>query len=68
MSIVMEQEVKKRIRGRGILKNITEEGFVIEDEKDGSMDILFFDDLEMFVGKSISISIMEAERTGLEQE
>jgi hypothetical protein len=66
MSIVKEQETKNRIKAKGIITEITVEGFLIEDEKEERIDLLKFEDFEMFVGKAISFSVVDVEKVELE--
>ena len=63
--IIKEQETKKKIKAKGILVEITNEGFLIEDEKEGTEDLLVFKDFEMFIGKSITIGVADTEKVDL---
>jgi len=66
LSIVKEQETKNKIKAKGILTEVTTEGFLIEDEKEGNVDLLKFSDFEMFVGKAISFSVADVEKVELD--
>lgn len=66
MSIVKEQETKNKIKAKGILTEITDEGFVIFDEKTEEVGMLRFSDFEMFVDKAINFSVADVEKVELE--
>jgi len=66
LSIVKEQETKNKIKAKGILTEVTAEGFLIEDEKEERTDLLKFNDFEMFVGKAVSFSIVDVEKVELD--
>ena len=51
MSIVKEQETRNKIKVKGILTEITTEGFIIEDEKEGNKELLKFSDFYILLIK-----------------
>jgi len=66
MSVIKEQETKNKIRAKGILTEVTAEGFLIKDEKEEVVDLLEFNDFKMFIGKAISFNVADVEKVELE--
>jgi hypothetical protein len=61
MAIKIEELLNKKITAKGLLKDITEVGFVVEDEKEGIEETLSFEEIKKLVGKSVAISITNKE-------
>lgn len=66
--ITKEQEIKNKLKAKGILVEINEEGLHIEDEKSGDIEILSLDDLSMFVDKVVTISIADSIKLDIDDE
>jgi len=67
LSIIKEQKIENKIKAKGILKDIDNDGLHIEDEKSGDVETLSLDDLKIFKGKSITISIADTTKTEIEE-
>lgn len=62
MSVKKEELKNTKLTAKGVLTEINDEGFCIEDEKTGDVEVLLFDDIaDLLVGKSVSISIVNKE-------
>ena len=57
--IVREREIKNRFKAKGILTKIDDVGLYIEDEKEGTVDVLGFDEMKAFVDRNISFSLCD---------
>ncbi len=64
--IVREREIKNRFKAKGILTKIDDVGLYIEDEKEGTVDVLKFQDLKIFVGKTINFGISTISKEDIE--
>ena len=54
------QEIKNTLNAKGQLVKIDEEGLHIYDKKTGEVEVLSFDDFNIFVGSEISITVAES--------
>lgn len=62
MSVKKEELKSIKLSAKGILTALDDEGFHIEDEKSGDVEVLSLDDIkELLVGKSISIAFVNKE-------
>ena len=61
MSVKKEELKSLKLSAKGVLVEITDEGFVIEDEKDGSQEVLTLDEIRTLVGKSVTIAFANKE-------
>ena len=61
MSIKIVEELNKKIEGKGLLKEITANGFVLKDEKEGIDEVLTFEEITTLIGKTVKISITNKE-------
>ncbi len=68
MSIIKEQKIENKIKAKGILKKISEEGLHIEDEKEGNIELLKFDDLKIFKNRIITISVSDSTKLDIENK
>jgi len=64
--IVREREIKNRFKAKGILTKIDDVGLYIEDEKEGTVDVLKFQDLKIFVGETINLGISTISKEDIE--
>jgi len=64
--IVREREIKNRFKAKGILTKIDDVGLYIEDEKEGTVDVLKFQDLKIFVGETINFGISTISKEDIE--
>ena len=67
MSIIKEQEIKNTIKVKGILKDISEDGLTIEDEKTGEIEVLTYDDFTIFIDKVLSLSVSESFKSAIQE-
>jgi len=67
MSIIKEQEIKNTIKVKGILRDISPDGLTIEDEKTGEVEVLTYDDFEIFVDKVLSLSVSESFKSAIQE-
>lgn len=63
MSIKIEKNIQTKFSGKGLLSEITTEGFSITDEKEGATELLTFAALRELVGKIVNISFASKEDT-----
>ncbi len=67
MSVKKEELKSIKLSAKGILVGLDDEGFHIEDEKSGDIEVLSLDDIkELLVGKSVNIAF--ANKEPLEEE
>ncbi len=64
--IVKEKEIKNKLKAKGVLVNIDKNGFRIKDEKTEIVELLSFDDLKIFINKSISFSMADSIKEDIE--
>jgi len=67
MSIIKEQEIKNTIKVKGILKDISEDGLTIEDEKTGELEYLTYEDFTIFIDKVLSLSVSESFKSAIQE-
>lgn len=60
--IIREKETKNKIRAKGVLVKVDNEGLLIADEKTGLEDLLGLDELKMFLNKLVTVSIADSEK------
>ena len=56
MSVKIEEIKNTKFSAKGILTEISVDGFVIEDEKSGDIETLTFEDIKILIGKSVTIA------------
>jgi len=57
MSVKYEKTTNVKLTGKGILIGISEDGFEIEDVKEGTIDVIGFGDIKtLLLNKEVSIS------------
>jgi hypothetical protein len=61
MSVKIEEIKNTKFSAKGILTEISEEGFHIEDEKSGDVEVLTMEDIKTLIGKSVVISFSNKE-------
>ena len=61
MSVKKEELKSLKLSAKGILKAVDDEGFHIEDEKTGEIDVLSLDDIKEFVDKYVTIAFANKE-------
>ncbi|HEY8803616.1 MAG TPA: hypothetical protein VIM42_00635 [Clostridium sp.] len=61
MSVKTEKLESVKFSAKGILNSISEEGFHIEDEKTGDIEVLTLEDIRTLVGKSVTIAFANKE-------
>jgi hypothetical protein len=62
MSVKKEELKSIKISGKGILTSLDTEGFHIEDEKDGTVEVLSLEEIkELLIGKSVNITFANKE-------
>jgi hypothetical protein len=63
MSVKKEKNVTTKLSGKGILRKIDLENqcFVIEDVKEGTLDLLKFEDIKELLNKEITYSFQNKE-------
>lgn len=61
MSVKIEEIKNTKFSAKGILNEVSELGFVIEDEKSGDIETLTFEDIKTLVGKSVTIAFANKE-------
>jgi hypothetical protein len=62
MSIKKEETKNIKLSAKGILVALDDEGFHVEDEKDGTTEVLSLDEIkELLVGKSVNIAFANKE-------
>jgi hypothetical protein len=59
--IKFEKTENMKISGKGMLKDVTDTGFVLVDEKEDVAELLLFSDIAEMIGKSVTISISTKE-------
>lgn len=64
--ITKEQEIKNRLKAKGILVALDDDGMHIEDEKSGVVEVLSLDDFKIFMDKIITISIADSTKLDIE--
>lgn len=64
--IIREKETKRRLKAKGLLLKVDDDGLHIEDEKTGMVDTLSMDDLKMFLGRSITFNMNDAVKEDME--
>jgi hypothetical protein len=58
--ILREKEVKNKLKAKGVLVEVNDQGLVIEDEKNETKDLLRYEEFKMFIGKEISFSMADS--------
>lgn len=58
--IIKEQEIKNKLKTKGELVAIDDDGMHIEDDKSGVVETLSLDDLKFFIGKTITITVADS--------
>jgi hypothetical protein len=62
MSVKKEETKNIKLSAKGILVELNTEGFIIEDEKDGTKEVLSLEEIkELLVGKSVNITFANKE-------
>lgn len=61
MSVKKEEIKNTKFSAKGILTAVTEEGFEIEDEKTGDIEVLTLEDIQTLIGKSVVIAFSNKE-------
>ena len=61
MSIKVERINQTKFSAKGLLKDITETAFVVEDIKEGTVENLTFASLRELLGKEVTIAIASKE-------
>jgi len=61
LSVKIEEIKNTKFSAKGILNEISVDGFVIEDEKSGDIETLTFDDIKTLIGKSVTIAFANKE-------
>lgn len=62
MSVKKEELKSIKLTAKGILIDIDETGFIVEDEKEGTQETLSLGEIkELLVGKSVNISFANKE-------
>ena len=61
MSVKIEEIKNTKFSAKGILNEISVDGFVVEDEKSGDIETLTFDDIKTLIGKSVTIAFANKE-------
>lgn len=64
--ITKEQEIKNRLKAKGVLVALDDDGMHIEDEKSGVVEVLSLDDFKIFMDKVITISIADSTKLDIE--
>jgi hypothetical protein len=62
MSVKIENTSVTKLSAKGILKEWSEEGFVITDEKEGFDELLSKADIKSLLGKSVTIVFQNKEK------
>jgi len=69
MSVKKEELKSIKLSAKGILVALDDEGFHVEDEKDGSVEVLSLEEIkELLVGKSVNIAFANKELFKDEEE
>ena len=58
--IIKEQEIKNKLKAKGELVAIDDDGMHIEDDKSGAVETLSPDDLKFFIGKTITVTVADS--------
>ena len=66
--IIKEQEIKNKLKAKGKLVAIDDDGLHIEDEKSGDVETLSLDELKIFKGRMITISVADSTKRDIEDE
>ena len=61
MSVKIEEVKNTKFSAKGILTEISAEGFHIEDEKSKDIEILTIEDIRTLIGKSVTIAFANKE-------
>lgn len=61
MSVKKEEIKNTKLSAKGILNDVTEDGFEITDEKTGDVEVLTFEDIKTLIGKLITIAFANKE-------
>jgi len=61
MSVKIEEIKNTKFSAKGILTEVSVDGFVIEDEKSGDIETLTFEDIKTLIGKSVTIAFANKE-------
>ena len=61
MSIKKEETKSIKLSAKGILVAVDDEGFHIEDEKEGTVEVLTLDEIKTLLNKSITIAFANKE-------
>lgn len=66
--IIKEQEIKNKLKAKGKLVEINEEGLHIEDVKSGEIEALSLDDFKIFEGEIVTINITDSIKLDIDDE
>jgi hypothetical protein len=66
--IVKEQEIKNKLKAKGKLVAIDDDGLHIEDEKSGEVETLSLDELKIFKGRIINISVADTTKLDIKPD
>ena len=66
--ILKEKETRRKLKAKGLLVKVDENGLHIEDEKTGGIDTLSVDDLKMFIGESINFSMSDVVKEDMDDK
>ncbi|MGI6168438.1 MAG: hypothetical protein ACOYI4_01815 [Christensenellales bacterium] len=66
--IIKEQEIKNTLKAKGKLVGIDDDGLHIEDPKSHEVEVLSLDELKIFRGRTITISVADSKKTDIEVE
>ena len=62
MSVKLEELKSIKLTAKGILVSLDENGFKVQDEKDGSEETISLDEIrDLLVGKSVSLAFANKE-------
>jgi len=66
MSIKKEVETKNKITVKGTLVSVGANELEIEDDKSGEIETFSFNDMGLFVGKSINLTVADSVKKDIE--
>ena len=62
------KETKTSITSKGLFKNMDKEGLYFEDEKTGDVELISFDEIKAFIGKTATFAIADSIKKEIDEE
>jgi len=59
--VKVEKNSIVKFSGKGLLMSVGVEGILLQDQKEGTQDLISFEDLKSLIGKEITVAIQNKE-------